>query len=97
MQHPRIDETVMKAALIILALILALYAIERGTVGAVAQLRKARESEAYAWQQVANLEAENARQNGLIADLDSSRWGYFVAVERRELKRAEGRRCRASN
>ena len=77
-----------------LALILALYAIERGTVGAVAQLHQARESESYAWQQVANLEAENARQNGVIADLDSSRWGYFVATERRELRMAEGRKCR---
>ena len=80
-----------------LTFLLALYAIERGTVGAVAQLHQARESEAYAWQQVANLEAENARQNGVIADLDSSRWGYFVATERKELKRAEGRRCRTSN
>ena len=87
----------MKPALFQLAMIPALYAIERGTVGAVVQLHQARESEAYAWQQVANLEAENARQNGLIADLDSSRWGYFVAAERRELKRAEGRRCRVSN
>ena len=86
----------MKSALILLALILALYAVERGTVGAIAQLQQARESEAYAWQQVVNLEAENARQNGLIADLDSSRWGYFVAVERKALQREEGR-CRASN
>ena len=84
----------MKPALILLALIPTLYAIERGTVGAVAQMRQARESEAYAWQQVANLEAENARQNGVIADLDSSRWGYFVATERKELKRAEGQKCR---
>ena len=81
----------MKLVLILLALIPTLYAIERGTVGAVAQLHKARESEAYAWQQVANLEAENARQNGLIADLDTGRWGYFVATERKELRRAEGR------
>ena len=87
----------MKPVLLLLTLIPTLYAIERGTVGAVAQMRQARESEAYAWQQVANLEAENARQNGVIADLDSSRWGYFVATERKELKRAEGRRCRASN
>ena len=87
----------MKTALFLLAMITTLYAIERGTVGAVAQLHQARESEAYAWQQVANLEAENARQNGVIADLDSSRWGYFVAAERRDLKLAEGRRCRASN
>ena len=87
----------MKLVLILLALITTLYAIERGTVGAVAQLHQARESEAYAWRQVASLEAENARQNGVIADLDSSRWGYFVAVERRELKRAEGRGCRISN
>ena len=87
----------MKSALFILAMIPTLYAIERGTVGAFAQLHLARESEAYAWQQVANLEAENARQNGVIADLDSSRWGYFVAVERKVLKRAEGRRCRISN
>ena len=50
----------MKPALILLALIPTLYAIERGTVGAVAQLHQARESEAYAWQQVAHLEAENA-------------------------------------
>ena len=82
----------MKPVLLLLTLIPTLYAIERGTVGAVAQMRQARESESYAWQQVANLEAENARQNGVIADLDSSRWGYFVATERRELKRAEGRR-----
>ena len=87
----------MKSALFLLALIPTLYAVERGTVGAVVQLHQARESEAYAWQQVAHLEAENARQNGLIADLDSSRWGYFVAVERRDLKRAEGRKCRAPN
>ena len=87
----------MKPVLLLLTLIPTLYAIERGTVGAVAQMRQARESESYAWQQVANLEAENARQNGVIADLDSSRWGYFVATERKELKRAEGRRCRASN
>ena len=87
----------MKPALFLLALIPTLYAVERGTIGAVAQMRQARESEAYAWQQVANLEAENARQNGVIADLDSSRWGYFVATERKELKRAEGRRCRTSN
>ena len=87
----------MKTALFLLAMITTLYAIERGTVGAVAQLHQARESEAYAWQQVAHLEAENARQNGVIADLDSSRWGYFVASERKELKRAEGRRCRAPN
>ena len=87
----------MKPVLLLLTLIPTLYAIERGTVGAVAQLHQARESEAYAWQQVANLEAENARQNGVIADLDSSRWGYFVAAERRDLKLAEGRRCRASN
>ena len=87
----------MKTALFLLAMITTLYAIERGTVGAVAQLHQARESEAYAWQQVANLEAENARQNGVIADLDAGRWGYFVATERKELKRAEGRRCRASN
>ena len=86
----------MKSALLLLTLITALYAIERGTVGAVAQLHQARESEAYAWQQVANLEAENARQNGVIADLDAGRWGYFVAAERKELKRAEGK-CRASN
>ena len=82
----------MKPALILLALIPTLYAIERGTVGAVAQMHQARESESYAWKQVERLEAENARQNGVIADLDSSRWGYFVATERRELKRAEGRR-----
>ena len=87
----------MKTALFLLAMIPTLYAIERGTVGAVAQLHQARESEAYAWQQVANLEAENARQNGLIADLDSSRWGYFVAVERKALERAEGRTCQTSN
>ena len=87
----------MKAALLLLALIPTLYAVERGTVGAFAQLHQARESESYAWQQVASLEAENARQNGVIADLDSSRWGYFVAVERKVLKRAEGRRCRISN
>ena len=87
----------MKSALFLLALIPTLYAVERGTVSAVAQLHQARESESYAWRQAANLEAENARQNGLIADLDSSRWGYFVAVERRELKRAEGRGCRISN
>ena len=87
----------MKTALFLLAMITTLYAVERGTVGAVVQLHQARESEAYAWQQVANLEAENARQNGVIADLDSSRWGYFVATERKELKRAEGRRCRTSN
>ena len=87
----------MKTALFLLAMIPTLYAIERGTAGAVAQLHQARESESYAWQQVANLEAENARQNVVIADLDSSRWGYFVAVERKELKRAEGRRCLASN
>ena len=87
----------MKSALFILAMIPTLYAIERGTVGAVAQLHQARESEAYAWQQVASLEAENARQNGVIAELDTGRWGYFVAVERRELKRAEGRGCRTSN
>ena len=86
----------MKTALFLLAMITTLYAIERGTVGAVAQLHQARESEAYAWQQVANLEAENARQNGVIADLDAGRWGYFVASERKELKRAEGK-CRASN
>ena len=84
----------MKTALFLLAMIPTLYAIERGTVGAVAQLHQARESEAYAWQQVESLEAENARQNGVIADLDSSRWGYFVATERKELRRAEGRRCR---
>ena len=83
-----------KIALFLLTMIPTLYAIERGTVGAIAQLHQARESEAYAWQQVANLEAENARQNGVIADLDSSRWGYFVATERRDLRRAEGRRCR---
>ena len=87
----------MKLSMILLTLIPTLYAIERGTVGAVAQMHQARESEAYAWQQVAHLEAENARQNGLIADLDSSRWGYFVATERKELKRAEGRGCRISN
>jgi len=87
----------VKTALFLLAMITTLYAIERGTAGAVAQLHQARESESYAWQQVANLEAENARQNVVIADLDSSRWGYFVAVERKELKRAEGRRCLASN
>jgi hypothetical protein len=87
----------MKPALFLLALIPTLYAIERGTVGAFAQLHQARESESYAWQQVANLEAENARQNGLIADLDSSRWGYFVATERMALQRAEGLKCRASN
>ena len=87
----------MKPALFLLALIPTLYAIERGTVGAVAQLRQARESESYAWSQVASIEAENARQNGVIADLDSSRWVYFVSAERRELRRAEGRRCRASN
>jgi hypothetical protein len=87
----------VKPALILLVLIPTLYAIERGTVGAVAQMRQARESEAYAWQQVAHLEAENARQNGVIADLDSSRWGYFVATERRALRRAEGLKCRASN
>ena len=87
----------MKIALFLLALIPALYAIERGTVGAVAQLHQARESESYAWQQVASLEAENARQNGMIADLDSRRWGYFVAAERRELQRAEARRCQTSN
>ena len=81
----------MKSALFLLAMIPTLYAIERGTAGAVAQLHQARESEAYAWRQVASLEAENARQNGVIADLDSSRWGYFVASERMELKRAEGR------
>lgn len=91
------NRSAMKIALIMLALIPALYAIERGTVGAIAQLHQARESEAYAWQQVANLEAENARQNGVIADLDAGRWGYFVATERKELKRAEGRRCRAPN
>ena len=87
----------MKPALILLALIPTLYAVERGTVGAVAQMRQARESESYAWRQVAYLESENARQNGVIADLDSSRWGYFVATERKELKQREGRRCRASN
>lgn len=86
----------MKSALILLTLITALYAIERGTVGAVAQLHQARESEAYAWKQVAHLEAESARQNGLIADLDSSRWDYFVAAERRELQQREGRKCRLS-
>lgn len=87
----------MKPALLLLAMIPALYAVERGTVGAVAQLHQARESESYAWHQVAHLEAESARQNGLIADLDSSRWGYFVAVERKALQRAEGRKCRTSN
>ena len=82
----------MKAALLLLTLIPTLYAIERGTVGAVAQMHQARESESYAWQQVANLEAENARQNGVIAELDAGRWGYFVAAERKELRQRDGRR-----
>ena len=82
--------------MILLALIPTLYAIERGTVGAFAQLHQARESEAYAWQQAAIVEAENARLNDQIVELDSSRWDYFVAAERRELQQREGRKCRLS-
>lgn len=86
----------MKILLAIITLSASIYAIERGTVSALIQLHQARESEAFAWEQVERVEAENARQNAIIAELDQRRWGYFVSVERKLLARAEGRECRHS-